>query len=66
MISYAQAIQIITGAVSARDPAERQLGDLRAWATATDTVSHLTVPPTDNSAMDGFALRSADTASGVP
>ena len=33
---------------------------------ARDVVAALTVPPLDNSAMDGYAVRAADCASGVP
>lgn len=46
-----------------RLPAEQvQLGDALGRTLAADVLAPHDLPPFDNSAMDGFALRSADTA----
>jgi len=62
MISYIEALEKITGAVTPRAASERTLGNLQGCATAADVISRLNVPPFDNSAMDGFAVRAAETA----
>ena len=63
LLSYEEALlQLLAGA--------RQLGDGESLPTfsaagrvlATPLISSIEVPPLDNSAMDGYALRSADVA----
>jgi len=62
MISYPEALKIIAGAATPLDGSERELRLLDRYATTNDVASHLAVPTFANSAMDGFALRVADTA----
>ncbi len=40
--------------------------DADGWVLAQDLVSPLQVPPNDNSAMDGYAVRVADLVAGTP
>lgn len=62
MIAYSEALQHLLGAATAL-PAERlPLHDAAARTLASDIISGQSLPPFDNSAMDGFALR----ANGVP
>ena len=62
MISYPEALEIIAGAATSLDGSERELRFLDRCVTTTDVASRLAVPTFANSAMDGFALRAADTA----
>jgi molybdopterin molybdotransferase len=43
-----------------------QLRDALGRVLAADVTARITLPPWDNSAMDGFAVRSGDVASAVP
>ena len=61
MISYAEALKIIDSNAAPLTPVERRLSELAGCATAADAIGRLNVPPFDNSAMDGFTLRAADT-----
>lgn len=62
MIDYLQALQVIRDTVEPL-PVERiSLAESRGVVVSTDQPSPGAVPPFDNSAMDGFAVRSADTA----
>ncbi len=67
MLSFEQALQNLLDAAS---PPRRQeaLPLLQAGGRvlAHDVLADLDVPPADNSAMDGYALRVADLASGQP
>ncbi len=61
MIGYEQAIDIIKSTAQTL-PAERlPLAEAAGAVAAADVPSPGPVPPFDNSAMDGFAVRSADT-----
>jgi molybdopterin molybdotransferase len=61
MIEYLQALQVIRDTVEPL-PVERfSLAESRGVVVSTDQPSPGAVPPFDNSAMDGFAVRSADT-----
>ena len=62
MINYAEALNIIADAVTPLSASERPLDGLDGCVTATEVVSRLDVPAFANTAMDGFAVRSADTA----
>jgi len=62
MISIEEALERILDTVSVLETEERPLLQCLGQALAVDMVSPLDVPPADNSAMDGFAVRSADTA----
>ena len=65
MINYAEAIKTIRDVAKARPPLEIEeisLLDAVGRVAAVDILSPITVPPFDNSAMDGFAIHSALTA----
>lgn len=61
MISYAQAQALIDKTVQPRQPESRDLRNLARASTAAAVTSRLDVPPFANAAMDGFAMRAADT-----
>ncbi|MDI9273580.1 gephyrin-like molybdotransferase Glp [Stenotrophomonas sp. PFBMAA-4] len=62
MIAYSEALQHLLEAASAL-PAERlRLHDAGGRTLASDIISAQSLPPFDNSAMDGFALRADGTA----
>ena len=61
MIAYSEALQHLLEAASAL-PAERlRLHDAGGRTLASDIISAQSLPPFDNSAMDGFALRADGT-----
>lgn len=61
MISVAQAQQqIVETVVSVEDTERLELQAALGRVNAADIVSSIEVPPCDNSAMDGFAVRVAD------
>lgn len=63
MLGVDEALQRILSGAKALVPAERcPLGEALGRVLAEDVVSPLDVPPCDNSAMDGYALRAADLA----
>ncbi|MGI9343379.1 MAG: molybdopterin molybdotransferase MoeA [Gammaproteobacteria bacterium] len=62
MISYAEALSLIDATVTPSPPESRSLAGLLGAATVGPIASRLDVPPFANAAMDGFALRAADTA----
>jgi molybdopterin molybdotransferase len=48
-------------------PAERKpLAEALGQVLAEDVTSPLTIPPLDNTAMDGYAVRAADTSGASP
>lgn len=54
-------------ALAAPTPAARvQLDDARGLVLSEDVAARFAIPPFTNSAMDGFAVRAADVARGVP
>lgn len=62
MIAYSEALRHLLEAASAL-PAERlRLHDAGGRTLASDIISAQSLPPFDNSAMDGFALRADGTA----
>lgn len=61
MIPLAQAQDYILGNVDALPPTKVPLSEALGLITAQDTVSPEAVPAWDNTAMDGFAVRSVDT-----
>jgi molybdopterin molybdotransferase len=65
MIPVAEARAHILGAVHPLDPREHRLADALGLVLAADVVAQEPVPPFAGSAMDGFAVRAADTA-GAP
>jgi molybdopterin molybdotransferase len=63
MIGYTQAVRIIADTVEVLPEVLIPLGEAMGAVVAIDHPSPNAVPPFDNSAMDGFAVRSADTTS---
>jgi molybdopterin molybdotransferase len=63
MLTYEQALAIIQANIKALAPSDVRPVDAFGWVSAADLRCDSAVPPFDNSAMDGFALRSLDTAS---
>lgn len=67
LMSVAEArARLLQAAVPLRDVEEIPLVQLRGRVLARDGVSGIDVPPADNSAMDGYALRFADLQADVP
>lgn len=63
LLSLDEAISNVLAGAQPRLPAERvSTFEADGRVLAQDVVSGLTVPPRDNSAMDGYAVRSADCA----
>ena len=52
--------QVLSGARPPPDPIELPLLDALGHVLAEDVISSIAVPPADNSAMDGYALRAGD------
>jgi molybdopterin molybdotransferase len=63
MIDYLKALDIIRDTVNPLPVTAVRLEDAMGAVVAADHPSPAAVPPFDNSAMDGFAVHSADTAS---
>jgi molybdopterin molybdotransferase len=62
MISVEEALERILALVPVLEPVDVPLLDALGQAAAEDVVSPLDIPPHDNTAMDGYAVRAADTA----
>jgi molybdopterin molybdotransferase len=61
----AEAARFILGHVKPLEPARRPLREALDAVLAEDVTSPLDLPPWDNSAMDGYAVRSADVTGPV-
>lgn len=61
MISVDQALDKILNYVDVLEAEDSPILDCLGQVLAEDVYSHLNVPPLDNSAMDGYAVRSGDT-----
>jgi molybdopterin molybdotransferase len=61
MISVEEARARILDVIQRLEPETKPLEDALGQVLAEDAVSPLTIPPLDNTAMDGYAVRSADT-----
>ncbi len=61
MISVEEALGRILANVSLLDPEEKPILDALGMVVAEDVVSAIDIPPLDNTAMDGYAVRAADT-----
>jgi len=61
MINYSEALDIIARAIEPVAASISPLDELADRATVADVISKIDVPGFANSAMDGFAVRSADT-----
>jgi molybdopterin molybdotransferase len=66
MISVEQAQERLLSHVSVLEKEEAPILDSLGQALAADVRSAINVPPLDNSAMDGYALRARDTAGAQP
>jgi molybdopterin molybdotransferase len=62
MISVEEALERILAHVPVLEPVEAPILEALGQVTAEDVVSPLDIPPHDNTAMDGYAVRAADTA----
>jgi len=62
MISVEEALERILSYVSVLEPEEKPILDALGQVLAEDITSDLDIPPLDNTAMDGYAVRAADTA----
>ena len=62
MISVEEALERILSYVAPLDIEEKPILDALGQVVAEDVVSGIDIPPLDNTAMDGYAVRAADTA----
>ena len=61
MISVEEALEKILGYVEVLKPERKPILDCLGQVLAEDVYSSIDIPPLDNSAMDGYALRAEDT-----
>ncbi|OGN97739.1 MAG: molybdopterin-guanine dinucleotide biosynthesis protein B [Chloroflexi bacterium RBG_13_51_36] len=61
MISVEEALQKVLSYVEVLEPEQKPILECLGQVLAEDIYSTVNVPPLDNSAMDGFALRAEDT-----
>ncbi len=59
------AARLILEQVRPLNPVRRPLADCRGLVLAEDVLAPIAVPPWDNSAMDGYALRGEDSRAGA-
>lgn len=62
MISFEEARKTVLDSVRALEPVELPILDALGLVAAEQVTSAEKIPPFDNSAMDGYAVRAADTA----
>jgi molybdopterin molybdotransferase len=65
-VSFETAYRKILSAVRERDPETISFRDASGRVLFQDIRSDINIPPLDNSAMDGFALRWRDTVGASP
>jgi molybdopterin molybdotransferase len=61
MISVEEALDKVLSCVEVLEPEQKPILDCLGQVLAEDVYSTIDIPPLDNSAMDGFALRAEDT-----
>ena len=66
MLSVAEASRTILANIRQLDVEQVQLAECVGKVLAQDVVARTSMPPWDNSSMDGYALRSADVARASP
>jgi molybdopterin molybdotransferase len=66
MISVDQALEKVLERIDVLEAEERPILDCLGQVLAEDVFSKINIPPLDNSAMDGYAVRSADTDGASP
>lgn len=62
MISVEEALSRILSYVPVLEPVDAPILEALGQVAAEDVVSNLDIPPLDNTAMDGYAVRAEDTA----
>ena len=66
MLSVEEALKRILDVVHVLEPEEAPIMDALGQVLAEDVVSQIDIPPMDNSAMDGYAVRAADIEAARP
>jgi molybdopterin molybdotransferase len=67
LVEYDEAIRLLLEQATPVEVTETvTLGDAAGRVLAGQVTSPVNVPPLDNSAMDGYAVRSADVEAGKP
>jgi len=66
MISVDEALEYVLKHFEPLEPEELEILDALDRVLAEDVYSDIDIPPFDNSAMDGYAVRAADTAGANP
>jgi molybdopterin molybdotransferase len=66
MKSIDEALELVLRELAPLGPERVSLDEAAGRVAASPAVSAVDLPPFDRSAMDGYAVRSADTAPGVP
>jgi len=61
MIPVEEALEKVLNCVEALDPEQKPILDCLGQVLAEDVYSTIDIPPLDNTAMDGYALRAEDT-----
>ncbi len=61
MISVEEALEKVLSGVEVLEPEQKPILDCLGQVLAEDVYSTIDIPPLDNSAMDGYALRAKDT-----
>jgi len=61
MISVEEALEKVLSYVEVLEPEQKPILDCLGQVLAEDVYSTIDIPPLDNSAMDGYALRAKDT-----
>jgi molybdopterin molybdotransferase len=61
MISVEEALEKVLSYVKVLEPERKPILDCLGQVLAEDVYSNIDIPPLDNSAMDGYALRAEDT-----
>jgi molybdopterin molybdotransferase len=66
MISVDEALELVLRELAPLGPERIKLAEAAGRVAAAPAASAVDLPPFDRSAMDGYAVRAADTAPGVP
>ncbi len=66
MISVDEALERILGYVSVLGPEDKPILQALGQVLAEDVVSPFSIPPLDNTAMDGYAVQATSTAGASP
>src|SRR3990170_3975625 len=61
MISVEEALERVLSYVHRLEPEEQPIADALGQVLAEDAQAGFDIPPFDNTAMDGYAVRAADT-----